>query len=98
MTAGTRRAPAARLAVRVIPRAGRDAIEGVRDAALIVRVSAAPVDGAANAAVSRLVGEALGIPASRVSVISGASGRRKVLSLEGLDRSAIVARWPDLGV
>jgi uncharacterized protein YggU (UPF0235/DUF167 family) len=98
VTAAARRTPVTRLAVRVIPRAGRDAIDGVRDGTLVVRVSAPPVGGAANAAVGRLVAEALGIPASRVSVISGTSGRHKVLGLEGLDGSAIVARWPDLGV
>ena len=98
MRASGRRAGPARLAVRVIPRAGRDGIDGVRDGALVVRVAAAPVDGAANVAVTRIVADALGIPPSTVTVISGSTGRRKVLGIEGLDRPTIEARWPDLGV
>jgi uncharacterized protein YggU (UPF0235/DUF167 family) len=92
------RAGAARLAVRVIPRASRDGIDGVRDGALLVRVTAAPVEGAANVAVTRLVAAALGVPPSRVTVISGSTGRRKILGIDGLARSAIEARWPELGV
>jgi uncharacterized protein YggU (UPF0235/DUF167 family) len=61
-------------------------------------VAAAPVDGAANAAVTRLVADALGVPPSSVSVVSGATGRRKILGIDGLDRSTIEARWPELGV
>jgi uncharacterized protein YggU (UPF0235/DUF167 family) len=98
VSAPGRGAGAARLAVRVIPRASRDGIDGVRDGALLLRVTAAPVDGAANLAVVRLVADALGIPRSNVSVISGSTGRRKVLAVDGLDRSAIGARWPELGV
>lgn len=98
MTVPGGRAGGARLAVRVIPRAARDGIDGVRDGALLVRVTAAPVAGAANAAVSRLVADALGVPPSRVTVISGSTGRRKILAIDGLERSAIGARWPDLGV
>lgn len=98
MTRAGRRAGGTRLAVRVIPRASRDGIDGIRDGALVVRVTAAPVDGAANAAVTRIVADALGVPASRVTVLSGATGRRKVLGIDGLDRAAIEARWPDLGV
>ena len=93
-----RHAAGARLAVRVIARAGRDGIDGARGGELVVRVAAAPVDGAANAAVARLVATALGVPPSTVSVISGASGRRKILAIAGLDAAAIGARWPELGV
>ena len=88
----------ARLGVRVTPRGGRDEIEGVRDGILQMRVSAAPADGAANAAVTRLIALALDVPPTSIRVISGASARRKVLAITGLSRSALVARWPDLGV
>ena len=98
MSGGPRGIPEARLAVRVTPRAGRDEVGGVRDGALILRVTAAPVEGAATAAVIRLVAASLAIPASRVRLIAGASGRRKILAVTGLDQAAIVARWPDLGV
>ena len=88
----------ARLAVRVTPRGGRDSIDAVRDGELHLRVAAAPADGAANLAVTRLVASALGIPPTAVRVASGGTGRRKILAVTGLDRAALIARWPDLGV
>ena len=87
-----------RIPVRVTARAGRDGIDGVVDGRLRVRVAAAPVDGAANAAVERLVAEALGIPPSSVTTIRGGASRLKVLAVTGLTREAIAGRWPNLVV
>lgn len=98
MSAGPRRALEARLRVRVIPRAGRDAIDGSRDGALLLRVAAPPLDGAANAAVCRLIADALAVPATDVTVIAGAASRRKVVRVRGVEPAAVVSRWPDLGV
>lgn len=84
--------------VRVTPRGGRDAIDGVRDGRLLVRVAAAPADGAANEAVLRIVAEAAGVPRRAARLVAGATGRRKLVAVEGADRSLLVARWPDLGV
>jgi len=87
----------ARLAVRLTPRGGADRIEGVgEDGTLRVRVSAPPVDGAANEALCRLVAAELGVARSRVGVIAGAGSRRKVLEIEGVDAGAPAARWPGL--
>ncbi|MBA3875680.1 MAG: hypothetical protein C0498_01875 [Anaerolinea sp.] len=87
-----------RIPVRVTPRGGRDAIDGVRDGHLLVRVAAAPTDGAANEAVLRIVAEAAGVHRRAARLIEGARGRRKLVAVEGADRSLLVARWPDLGV
>jgi uncharacterized protein YggU (UPF0235/DUF167 family) len=65
---------------------------------LAVRVTAAPVNGAANAALVRLVARALDVPRSRVALVVGASSRRKVLEVDGLDQSLIGDRWPGLDV
>ena len=75
-----------RLAVRVTPKGGRDAIEGwSRDAAgrplLNLRVSAAPADGAANAAVIALVARALGRPRTSLTLVAGAGGRLKRIEI-----------------
>jgi uncharacterized protein len=81
--------------VRVTPRSGRDAVEGLDEqGALRVWVTAAPTDGAANTAVTRLLAKTLAVPRGAVTVVSGATSRHKQLRIEGLDASAIHARWP----
>jgi uncharacterized protein (TIGR00251 family) len=67
------------LPVRVIPRAKRDEVGGERAGRLVVRTTAAPVDGKANVAVCRQVAAYLGVPARRVTVESGHHSRDKVL-------------------
>jgi uncharacterized protein (TIGR00251 family) len=74
--------------VRVQPRASKDALGGEREGALVVRLTAPPVEGAANEALARFLGRTLGIAPSAVRVVSGASGRNKVVSLAGLDAAA----------
>jgi len=72
------------LRVRVQPRASRDALSGEREGALVVRLTAPPVEGAANEALARLLGKALGVAPSAVRVVRGATGRDKVVSVAGL--------------
>jgi uncharacterized protein (TIGR00251 family) len=87
------------LAVRVAPRAGRDEVIGVdAEGALRVRVSAPPVDGRANEAVVRLIAAALGLPASAVEIVRGATARRKRLRIRGVDPARVAARWPGAAV
>lgn len=70
------------LEVKVTPRASRDEIVGLRDAVLAVRVTAAPVDDAANRAVVKLIAKRAGVPRSRVRIASGARGRRKRIEID----------------
>jgi len=72
--------------VRVVPRAARDAVMGVRDGRLLVRLTAPPIEGRANAALVRLVARALGVPRGRVGIASGAGSRTKRLRIEGVAR------------
>lgn len=65
------------LRVRVQPRASRERIEGIRNGRLLVRVSAPPLDGAANERLIRLLAHALGVPKSHVAVIRGMKNRDK---------------------
>jgi uncharacterized protein (TIGR00251 family) len=69
------------LAIRVIPRAKRNEVGGQRDGRLVVRTTAAPVDGAANDAVRRLVAGHLGVAARRVEIESGHRSRDKVIRI-----------------
>lgn len=84
------------LAVRVTPRAGRNAVEGLRTnadglMALSVRVAAVPVDGAANDAVEAVVAKWLGIRPSDVEVTGGLTIRSKRLRIDG-DPVALVRK------
>ena len=77
-----------RLAVRLTPRASRNGIDGVRQGAdgrsyLQLRVAAPPVEGAANAALVEFVAVSLDLRKSDVRMISGQSGRLKLLELTG---------------
>jgi hypothetical protein len=88
-----------RVTLRVTPRASRNRIDGVRlDAAgrahLMVRVTAPPERGKANAAVVRLLAKAWRVPPSRLSVVAGAAGRRKTVHVAG-DASRLVERLGD---
>lgn len=77
-----------RLRVRVTPRGGRDAVEGIGAGAdemphLKIRVSAAPVDGDANAAVEKLLAKWLGVPKTTVEVVGGETMRLKTMMVDG---------------
>lgn len=75
--------------VVVQPRASRAAIEGARGEALKIRLTAPPVDGAANKQCVELLAKALGVPKSRVAIVSGAGSRRKRVRILHDDLSAI---------
>jgi uncharacterized protein len=81
------------LRVRVQPRAPRSEIVGWRaDGALSVRVAAPPVEGQANAALARLLAEALGLRAAAVTVEQGARGRDKLVKVAGLSPDEVRRR------
>jgi uncharacterized protein len=72
------------LSVRAQPRAARSEIVGQRGDALKVRLTAPPVEGAANRELEKLLAKVLGVSRSSVEVLRGASGREKVLRIHGL--------------
>lgn len=78
------------LAVRVTPRASRDAIGGEHLGALVVRVTAAPAEGAANAAVTRLLARALDVAPSEVRIEHGATSRTKTVSVPAAARERLL--------
>ena len=81
----------AEIEVRVIPRARRDEIGGERGGLLVIRLSASPVDGAANAALCRLVARRAGVPTRRVTIVRGQTSRDKVVRVEGLTAAELRA-------
>jgi uncharacterized protein (TIGR00251 family) len=80
----------ARIDVRVQPRASRDELVGIRDGVLHARVCAAPVAGAANRAVCRLIASRAGVAPSRVEVIRGERGRSKLVRVIGLSSQELL--------
>jgi len=70
--------------VRVKPRSSRDAIEGEREGALVIRLTAPPVEGEANNALLRLLAARLHTPKSAVRILSGERGRLKRVAVRGV--------------
>jgi uncharacterized protein (TIGR00251 family) len=87
-----------RFAVRLAPRSSSNRVDGVVDGALRVRVTAPAVEGAANTALVNLLADVLGVGRRDVRIVAGATGRQKLVVVDGTDRDAIVARWPGLRV
>lgn len=79
-------------AVRVIPRAPRTSIAGVRGGALLVRLSAPPVEGAANDALIALLAGVFDRPRRDVVLLSGQSSRDKRVAVSGVTLATVAAR------
>jgi len=79
-------------AVRAQPRSSREAIEGVREGALRVALTAPPVEGEANAALVALLARVLGVPKRDVSVIAGTANRSKRVRVSGLTSETVRSR------
>lgn len=84
--------PTTRITVRLTPRVSRDEIVALRDEVLHVRVTAPPVDGAANEALLRLLAKALRVPVRDLRIASGATARTKVVEVAGLDAAEVAER------
>ena len=79
-----------RITVRLQPRASRDELPGRNDEGTMrARVKAAPADGAANAALLKLLARRLGVAKSRVSLVSGTTARNKIVEIEGVTDAAL---------
>ena len=74
----------AEVPVRLVPHARANEISGERNGVLLVRVTAPPVDGRANAALCRLIAKRARVGMRSVSVVRGASSREKVVRVEGI--------------
>ena len=75
--------------VQVQPKSSRNQVDGFQDGALRVRVTAAPTEGQANAAVIALLAKTLGVSKSRLEIIRGYSARDKVVSVDTLTEQEV---------
>lgn len=80
------------LSLKVQPRASRNEIGEVAGNELKVKVTAPPVDSAANEAVIRLLAETLGCPKSAVQIVRGGAARHKTVAVAGVTAAAVQAK------
>ena len=79
------------VAIRLQPRAKREEVVGERAGAIVIRVTAPPVDGKANAALCAFIAKAAGVSASSVAVVRGQTSRDKVVRVDGVTLQALRA-------
>jgi uncharacterized protein len=85
-------ASAVTFAVRVHPRAKKDAISGIIGDALKLSLTAPPVDGKANEACIRFLADSLRVPRSSVTIAAGETSRNKVIRVQGLTAAQVEER------
>jgi uncharacterized protein len=82
----------AELLVRVQPRASRTELSGERDGRVLIRVTAPPADGKANAAVRALLAKRLRVPRGSIRIAAGQTGRDKRITVDGLTTAEALSR------
>lgn len=84
------------LRIRVQPKSSRDGVTGLQENALKIRLTAPPVDGAANKACLKFLGKLLGVAPSLLDITTGQTGRSKTVRLDcpvgDPRRAALIAR------
>ena len=78
--------------IRVIPRASRSGLAGIRGDALLLRLHAPPVEGAANEEVVEILSKALGVPRRAVTIVAGGRSRLKRVRVEGVSAEFVTSR------
>lgn len=79
------------LALKVQPRASANGIGEVSGAELRIKVTAPPVDAAANEALVRFLAEVLGCARNKVELLRGNTSRHKIIKIHGMEAEHIVA-------
>jgi uncharacterized protein (TIGR00251 family) len=75
-----------------VPRAARAGLAGIREDALLVRLNAAPVEGAANAELIDVLADVLGVPRRALSITVGERSRRKTVLIRGLSANEVASK------
>ena len=81
-----------RLTLRIQPRASSNAVVGRHGESIRVRLTAPPVDGAANEALVSFLADRLGVGSAAVALIRGHAARHKVVEVTGLDPEEVARR------
>jgi len=75
--------------VRVLPRSARNGFAGEQEGALKIKLTAPPVEGAANKMLVKFLSDSLRVPKSAVTILSGETGRIKTVSVDGVTAADI---------
>ena len=84
--------PHVTISIRVQPRASRNAVVGWTGDTLNIRLTAPPVEGAANAACLKFLADILDLPQSQLEILRGERSRHKVVRITGLTQDEVHAR------
>src|SRR5881398_2349805 len=84
--------PYATISLRVQPRASRNAVVGWTGDTLKIRLTAPPVEGAANASCLKFLADLLDLPQSHIQILQGTRSRNKVVQITGLSQEEVYAR------
>jgi uncharacterized protein len=84
------------LPVAVQPRASRNAVAGLHGTALKLRLTAPPVEGAANEACLRFLADLLGLSRARLSIVRGIKARQKLIRIADMSIEALRTRLKDV--
>jgi hypothetical protein len=80
------------LDVRVIPRSSKANVVGVRQGALLIRVTAPPAEGQANQQLLEVLAEALDIPKRSLTIVAGSRNRNKRVHINGITAQEVAAK------
>jgi len=78
------------LAVRIQPRASKNGISRMQDGSLKIRLTAPPVDGAANEALVKFLSDTLDLSQSQVEIVSGHTSREKRIKISGMSDAEVI--------
>jgi uncharacterized protein (TIGR00251 family) len=81
---GNEPSASATLTIRIQPRSSRNGIVMMEDGSLKIRLTAPPVDGAANEALIKFLAETLVVSKSQVQIVTGHSSREKIIRINGI--------------
>jgi len=80
----------ATLSVRIQPRSSKNGVTRMEDGSLKIRLTAPPVDGAANEALVEFLSDTLSVSKSVVEIVSGHTGRQKIVRINGMTEADVI--------
>jgi uncharacterized protein (TIGR00251 family) len=86
------------LTVRVIPRASKPGVAGIRDGALLVRLQSPPVEGAANEELIQVIAKAFGVTKRDVSIVAGERSKLKRVAIGTSNRRQVELALQSFGI